>query len=332
MPRTRQLAAIMFTDIAGYTALMQQHEKKAIETREKHRRIFNSSTQKYDGRILQYYGDGTLSIFNSAIAAVKCAIEMQKAFLKEPAIPVRIGIHSGDIIVSDEEIIGDSVNIASRIESLAVPGSIFISDKVHDEIKNQESIRSNRLKTVKLKNVERPVELYAISNAGLVVPAPADIIDEKRTLRIHETGAQKQSESEHREHAPRTSILSTKLYMPPARSEVIHRTRLIEKLNHGLHRRLTLISAPAGFGKTTVVSDWIAGCERPAAWLSLDQADSEFTRFLDYLIASLRTISEKAGIGTLDLLRSPQRPSAEAIMANLLNDVSKTFESLSFIM
>ena len=82
MTRTRQLAAIMFTDIQGYTALMQQNEQKAVQFREKHRSIFNATTQKYNGKILQYYGDGTLSIFSSAIDAVNCAIEMQRGFQK----------------------------------------------------------------------------------------------------------------------------------------------------------------------------------------------------------------------------------------------------------
>jgi TolB-like protein/Tfp pilus assembly protein PilF len=167
----------MFTDIAGYTALMQQNEEKAVQTREKHRRIFNSITEKHNGRILQYYGDGTLSIFDSAIDAVECAIEMQLGFQEDPAIPVRIGIHTGDIIISEEEIIGDGVNIASRIESLSVPGSVFISDKVYDEIKNQESIKTYRLKTFKLKNVEKPIEIFAISNAGLIVPRSVNVED-----------------------------------------------------------------------------------------------------------------------------------------------------------
>ena len=170
MSKTRQLAAIMFTDIQGYTALMQQDEKRAIEIRERHREIFNNTTKKFNGKILQYYGDGTLSIFNSAVDAVNCAIRMQLAFQQEPVIPVRIGIHLGDIIYSDEEIIGDGVNVASRIESLAVPGSIFISDKVYDEIKNQPKIQTQSLKTFELKNVERPVEVFAISNKGLVIP------------------------------------------------------------------------------------------------------------------------------------------------------------------
>jgi len=160
---------------------MQDNEEKAIQARDKHRWIFKSITEIHNGRILQYYGDGTLSIFDSAIDAVKCAIQMQLGFLKEPAIPVRIGIHTGDIIFSDEEIIGDSVNIASRIESLASAGSVFISGKVYDEIKNQKSIKTQKLKSFKLKNVEEPVDIYAISNVGLVVPTP-ETIDCKSAL------------------------------------------------------------------------------------------------------------------------------------------------------
>lgn len=175
MNRSRQLAAIMFTDMQGYTALMQQNEEKAIEARDKHRQIFNSTTEKYNGKILQYYGDGTLSIFDSAIDAVQCGIEMQMAFQQAPSIPVRIGIHQGDVILSDDEIIGDGVNVASRIESLAVAGSVFISEKVFDEIKNQESISATWLKMVKFKNVGKPMSVYAISNKGLIVPKPENI-------------------------------------------------------------------------------------------------------------------------------------------------------------
>ena len=95
---SHQLAAIMFTDIQGYTALMQQDEEKAVEFRNRHREIFNTVTEKFNGKILQYYGDGTLSTFTSAIDAVRCGIEMQLAF-RRAQIPVRIGIHTGDIFL-----------------------------------------------------------------------------------------------------------------------------------------------------------------------------------------------------------------------------------------
>ena len=172
---THQLAAIMFTDIEGYTALMQKDEDKAIEIRNRHRTAFETITGKYEGKILQYYGDGTLSTFQSAIQAVRCGIELQLAFLDDPKIPVRIGIHTGDIIVSDDGIIGDGVNVASRVESLASAGSVFISEKVFDEVKNQSGIQATSVGVFDLKNVEKPVEVYAITNSGLVVPEKQDI-------------------------------------------------------------------------------------------------------------------------------------------------------------
>ena len=173
----------MFTDILGYTALMQQDEDKALVFRNRHREVFNTVTEKYEGKILQYYGDGTLSIFDSAINAVKCGIEIQLEYLKEPVIPVRIGIHTGDIIYNDEDVIGDGVNIASHIESLGVPGSILISDKVYDEIKNQVTIQTQSLQTYKLKNVDRPIELFAIANPGLIIPDAEDINDKIKDVK-----------------------------------------------------------------------------------------------------------------------------------------------------
>src|SRR5713226_10614464 len=101
-----------------------------------------------------------------------------------------------------------------------------------------------------------------------------------------------------------TSILATKLYLPRLRPEVVSRPRLLERLNAGLHRKLTLISAPAGFGKTTLVSAWVAGSDRPVAWLSLDEGDNDPTRFLMYLVAAIRTIAATFGEAVLGALQS----------------------------
>lgn len=109
-----------------------------------------------------------------------------------------------------------------------------------------------------------------------------------------------------------TSVLVTKLYIPPPRPKVVSRPRLIERLNEGLHRTLTLIAAPAGFGKTTLVSDWVEAIERPVAWLSLDEGDSDPARFLAYLIAALQTIAPTIGAGLSGVLqssRSRRRPN-----------------------
>ena len=119
-----------------------------------------------------------------------------------------------------------------------------------------------------------------------------------------------------------TLILATKLYIPPPRRKVVLRPHLIERLNEGLHRKLTLVSAPAGFGKTTLVSGWVAGCERPTAWLSLDEGDNDPIRFLTYLVAALQTITANIGEAVLGMLQSPQPPPPEAILTALLNDMT----------
>src|SRR4028119_1510797 len=117
-------------------------------------------------------------------------------------------------------------------------------------------------------------------------------------------------------------ILATKLYVPPPRPRVVLRPHLIERLNEGLHRRLTLVSAPAGFGKTTLIGGWISGCERPAAWLSLDEGDSDPARFLSYVVAALQTIAPNIGEGVLGMLQSPQPPPTESTLTALLNEIT----------
>src|SRR3982750_46623 len=118
-----------------------------------------------------------------------------------------------------------------------------------------------------------------------------------------------------------TPILTTKLYIPPPRSNAILRPRLIVRLNEGLHRKLILIAAPAGFGKTTLVSTWLPACECPVAWLSLDEGERDLTRFLTYLVAALQTIAPTMGAGVVGVLQSAQPPPSEAILTALLNEI-----------
>ncbi|OAB43894.1 LuxR C-terminal-related transcriptional regulator [Paenibacillus antarcticus] len=117
-------------------------------------------------------------------------------------------------------------------------------------------------------------------------------------------------------------IISTKLYIPPPRPNLVIRSHLIEQLNEGLHGRLTLISAPAGFGKTTLISEWAAGCDRPVAWLSMDEGDNDPACLLTYLVASLQTIVTNIGNGVLGLLQSPQPLPIESILTVLLNEIT----------
>jgi adenylate cyclase len=171
----RQLAAILFADMAGYTALMQENEQLARLKRKRVKDVLENTIEQFNGKILQYYGDGSLSIFNSAIDSVQFAINMQQQLQQEPKVELRIGIHTGDVALEDGLIYGDGVNLASRIESMAVPGGIFISEKVFDEIKNQGSIKTHELGYFELKNVRMPVRIFAIANDGIAVPDREDI-------------------------------------------------------------------------------------------------------------------------------------------------------------
>jgi LuxR family maltose regulon positive regulatory protein len=127
-------------------------------------------------------------------------------------------------------------------------------------------------------------------------------------------------------------LLTTKLYIPPVRRDLVSRPRLIERLNDGLHwgHRLTLVSAPAGFGKTTLLSEWVATCGRPAAWLTLDSGDNDPARFLAYLIAALQTIERGVGAGVLDRFQAPKPPPIEELLTALMNQIDAI--STSFVL
>lgn len=172
---SRQLAAIMFADMAGYTAMMQEDEMNAKSLRDRMLSVLEVLVPKYQGKIVQLYGDGSLTTFCSAVQAVRCAIEIQKELQSAPNVPVRIGLHSGDVCIDGQHIFGDSVNIASRIEALSVSGSVLISDKVYEEIKNQKEIKVACLGKYNLKNVKRQVEIFAVSAEKLTVPTQAQI-------------------------------------------------------------------------------------------------------------------------------------------------------------
>src|SRR5688572_25902104 len=170
MSQTRQLAAIMFADIAGYTALMENDELLAMQYRERMKQKLEAEVLLHNGKIIKWMGDGVLCSFSSAIESVRAALALQTTMQQGPIVPVRIGIHQADVIFEESDVLGDGVNIASRLESLAIPGSIFISAKVFDDVKNQKEIQTISLGKYLLKNVKEPVEIYALSNPGLQVP------------------------------------------------------------------------------------------------------------------------------------------------------------------
>ena len=161
MPENRRLTAIMFTDIVGYTALMGKDERKAHEMIHANRKIQLSLIHHYNGTCLKEMGDGLMASFPSAINAVLCGVKIQQFAMKEN-IPLRIGIHQGDVIFENNDVLGDGVNIASRIEQATKPGCISISQTVYNEIKNKPDIEAEFLDEMALKNVTEPVKVYKV--------------------------------------------------------------------------------------------------------------------------------------------------------------------------
>lgn len=166
----RKLSAVLFADIEGFTSNLQKDENQTHNWVNRFKESFQSLTKQFQGKVVQFYGDGCLCIFDSSVDAVNCAIILQKSFNSTPKIPVRIGIHSGDIIVQEDGVFGDSVNIASRVETIGIPGSIIITNRIFTDIKNKNEFVCKPLGKYQFKNVEERIELFAIDTEGLVVP------------------------------------------------------------------------------------------------------------------------------------------------------------------
>src|SRR3954452_4747805 len=165
----RKLAAIMFTDMVGYSALAQRDDKLALELLEEHRKLLREIFPRFHGSEIKTIGDAFLVEFNSALEAAQCAIEIQRALAKRNAdapvgrqVQLKIGIHIGDVVHRDGDVYGDGVNIASRIEPLAGAGGICVSMDVERQIRNAVETRFEKLAPTELKNISGAMELFRI--------------------------------------------------------------------------------------------------------------------------------------------------------------------------
>ena len=182
----RQLAAIMFTDIVGFTALMGHDEEKGLDLLQKNRKIHKPLIEELKGTWIKEMGDGVLARFDSAYNAVKCAIEIQRKSKIDLEAQLRVGIHLGEVVIENLDIFGDGVNVTSRIESLADPGAIYVSEPVHKALLSHADIRSEYLATVHLKNVDELVKIYFITNDGIATPTREKRKEIKRAQNQHE--------------------------------------------------------------------------------------------------------------------------------------------------
>ena len=166
MTQNRQLAAIMFTDIVGYTAMMGNNEQKAFELLRKNREIQKPIIEELGGRWIKELGDGVLASFPSVSNAVYAAIKIQDTCNQAKDFELRIGIHLGEVVFENDDIFGDAVNIASRLQTLAPPGGIFVSESVQRDLSNKKDIQSEFVRIENLKNVKDPIQVYKIFSAG----------------------------------------------------------------------------------------------------------------------------------------------------------------------
>ena len=227
----RRLVAVMFTDMVGYTALMQADESAALDKRKRYWRALEAHHDAFGGTVVQRLGDGSMSMFSSALAAVQAAVGIQRE-LSGQDVPVRLGIHVGEVIVEDERLTGEAVNIAARIESFAIPGGVILSDSAHDQIKNRSDVSVVALGRFRLKNVGRPFELYVVRGDGLVVPEPAALEGKGERFvgfpsNLPEAG-------------------------PPLLGRAVDLESLVD-LARGY--RVVTITGPGGVGKTTVLAE-----------------------------------------------------------------------------
>jgi len=149
----RHLAAILFTDIVGYTTIMQKDELKAVNVIKHYHEVLEKSVATHRGEILNNYGDGSLCSFSSVLEALNCAIELQRNLQLEPAVPLRIGLHVGEIFFENGKVLGDGINVASRIQSLGTSNSILFSSEINNKVKNQPEFKTLSLGSFHFKNV-----------------------------------------------------------------------------------------------------------------------------------------------------------------------------------
>ena len=180
----------MFSDVVGYTAIMGRDEQQALRALKDHRELLRLLLPKFKGRMMGEIGDGTLTSFHSAIDAMNCAREVQASLQQDqPDLNVCIGIHLGDVVFSDNTVLGDGVNVASRIHALAPPGGICVSASIYDEVRNKPGSRLKDLGEQKLKNVSRPIRVYQVVTAGRIEQPAEHTGHRRRNALIAGTGA-----------------------------------------------------------------------------------------------------------------------------------------------
>jgi class 3 adenylate cyclase len=273
----RRLAAIMFTDIVGYTSLTEKNESLSLRLLERHRSILRPFFERFNGKEIKTIGDGILVEFPSSLSAVQCAYEIQvnlnqlnKNIDQDSRIQIRIGIHIGDVIHTKSDIYGDAVNLASRIESVCEPGGISVSEEIYHQVRNKVSFAFESTGEQKLKNVERPLEIFKVVLSGSINSNQQDQIYVARFIN---------------QELPFTD-----------RTLETHTLRLLlDKTEATKQGSLVLISGEPGIGKSRLANEIKGYAERKnLTWLSTACTRSEDAAPYSPWIQLLRAFANKA--------------------------------------
>lgn len=295
----RQLAAVMFTDMAGYTALMQKDEAAALRARKRHRGALETCVQSRSGEVLQYFGDGSLCVFSSSVEAVQAAIDIQRQLAGDPAL--RIGLHSGDIAYDAQGAYGDAVNIAAKLEAICPPGGVTLSHRVFEDIRRHPELATVPRGTVRLKNIEESVSTYALAVEGLALPAEhvdnddagsAPSLPPELVRRLDELGRRVDDPLE------RISTIPGRMPLVGRSSEVRALRQTLERAESGVGGTV-FVRGPRGVGKTRLTQE-AARYARSRGWSILtgrahpSERLVPYSPFSDALMPVLRGLDTEA--------------------------------------
>jgi LuxR family maltose regulon positive regulatory protein len=307
----------LFTDIVGSTTIWEAHPQAMGLALARHDAILQQIITASGGIVFKTVGDAIHAVFTAAPDALAAAFAAQHALQHEPwdvtgPLRVRMAIHTGAADMRDGDYFGPPLNRIARMLAAGHGGQILLSQATVELVRDRMPPGASLLDlgAHQLKDLSRPEQIFQLVHSDLPTDFPP-----LTTLAARPAPAT----------ALPANLLATKLFVPPARANLVVRPRLFERVEAGLQHKLTLITAPAGFGKTTLLSAWratAAGSALRFGWVSLDPADNDPLRFWSYLITALDTLVPGIGATALALLQSPQPPPIESILTNVLNAFS----------
>jgi class 3 adenylate cyclase len=308
-------ATFLFTDIESSTQLWEQHPQAMRAALARHDILMRQAIDAHSGAVFKTVGDSVYAAFSRAPDALAAALAAQRALHQEAwdlptPLRVRMALHTGAAEPQGGDYVGPPLNRLARLLTLGHGGRILLSrathDLVADDLPSQTSLRA--LGDYHLKDLTRPEPIYQCLSADLPADFPPLRASEPDTGGVRKPGI---------------PLLATKLYIPRARPTLLLRPRLLARLDASLAGgRYTLLSAPAGAGKTSLLATWLARVGRPVAWLALDEHDHDAHQLLRYLIAALQIVAPSCGRTALAWLDAPPSPPPETILTPLVNDLA----------